>query len=342
MGLVTVPAPFAMTLEAAQTGSEPALSSLYLALQPEVLAFMRARAPRDADDLSSEVWVDVTRGIARFAGDEAGFRAWVFTIARRRLIDARRQSERRPTTPLGELERAGSEHDPETALLAATGARELLAGLPKDQADVVRFRVVDGLSVDEAAARLGKRPGTVRVLQHRGLRRLAVLLAAGVAALALTFALALGGALSKPAQALAREIVDRVGLGGLVDVAPEEEDPASNEPVPSASADDRATPAARAGTAGGPEPETAGPAAAPVGDVPAATTRAAVDGEAPVTPSGPEAPAEPPPGGGDGPSGPPPDTVPESPPGLDGVIPPGQGGTPPGHGGVPPGQAKKT
>ena len=44
---------------------------------------------------------------------------------------------------------------------------------PRDQAEVILLRVVGGLDVGEVAAIVGKRPGTVRVLQHRGLRRLA-------------------------------------------------------------------------------------------------------------------------------------------------------------------------
>jgi RNA polymerase sigma-70 factor (ECF subfamily) len=42
----------------------------------------------------------------------------------------------------------------------------------------VTLRVVAGLDVGQVAAIVGKRPGTVRVLAHRGLRRLAEWLAA--------------------------------------------------------------------------------------------------------------------------------------------------------------------
>jgi len=48
-----------------------------------------------------------------------------------------------------------------------------LATLPADQAEAIMLRVVAGLGVDRVAAIMGKRPGTVRVLTHRGLRRLA-------------------------------------------------------------------------------------------------------------------------------------------------------------------------
>jgi RNA polymerase sigma-70 factor, ECF subfamily len=52
-----------------------------------------------------------------------------------------------------------------------------IASVPSDQADVVLLRVVAGLEVAEVAGILGKKQGTVRVLQHRALHRLAEQLA---------------------------------------------------------------------------------------------------------------------------------------------------------------------
>jgi DNA-directed RNA polymerase specialized sigma24 family protein len=52
-------------------------------------------------------------------------------------------------------------------------ALALVAGLRAEQAEVVALRVLGGLEVAEVARIVGKRPGTVRVLAHRGLRRLA-------------------------------------------------------------------------------------------------------------------------------------------------------------------------
>jgi RNA polymerase sigma-70 factor (ECF subfamily) len=49
----------------------------------------------------------------------------------------------------------------------------LTSVLPAEQAEVLMLRVVGGLPVEEVARVVGKRPGTVRVLQHRALRRLA-------------------------------------------------------------------------------------------------------------------------------------------------------------------------
>ena len=56
--------------------------------------------------------------------------------------------------------------------------------LPPDQAEIILLRVVAGLPVEEVAAITGRRPGTVRVLQHRALRRLADRLAPGTGSVA--------------------------------------------------------------------------------------------------------------------------------------------------------------
>jgi RNA polymerase sigma-70 factor (ECF subfamily) len=57
----------------------------------------------------------------------------------------------------------------------------LLARLPRSQAEVILLRVLAGLDTDAVARLLGRSPGAVRVAGHRGLRRLAEILAeAGV------------------------------------------------------------------------------------------------------------------------------------------------------------------
>jgi RNA polymerase sigma-70 factor (ECF subfamily) len=171
---------FESVLEAARDGSRGALAALYEDLQPNVLAFLRARVGgrADADDVASEVWVSVAAGLRRFQGDEKGFRGWVFTIARRRLIDARRRQMRHATdlAPGEAFAAIPADLDPEREVVARLEYQEalaVLATLPRDQEDVVLLRVVAGLSVEEVGYALGKRPGTVRVLQHRALRRLA-------------------------------------------------------------------------------------------------------------------------------------------------------------------------
>ena len=183
---------FKSILTAAQDGGEWAVAILYRWLHPAVVRYLRARAGDEAEDLASETWIAIAKGLPNFSGDEAAFRSWVFTIAHRRLIDHHRASSRRLRTRTlhaveggdheGSVELPAGDDTAGEVLDAVAGdeaVRRIVELLPRDQAEIVLLRVVGGLRVDEVAAITGRRPGTVRVLQHRGLRRLAEQLAQG-------------------------------------------------------------------------------------------------------------------------------------------------------------------
>ena len=178
---------FPAVLAAAQGGDEQAFAVLWRDLQPAVLRYLRVAVPAAAEDLAADTWISVIRGLGRFRGDEQHFRTWVFTAARHRAMDWHRQAVRRPTgsLPVELLADRAAPDDPVAAVLEAQStqaALALLAELPADQAEVVALRVLGGLGVAEVAQIVGKRPGAVRVLAHRGLRRLAKRLeAAGLA-----------------------------------------------------------------------------------------------------------------------------------------------------------------
>lgn len=166
-------------ISAAREGASWAVAALYREIQPRLVRYLRSREPAVADDVAAQVWLEVAGGLDKFEGTEDGFRAWVFTIARRRLIDARRRAGRRPTDPLVDQDFVATspDGDPEGSALAALEAQaavdRIVAALTPDQAEVVLLRVLGGLPVGEVAGVLGKEPSAVRVLQHRALRRLA-------------------------------------------------------------------------------------------------------------------------------------------------------------------------
>ena len=177
---------FAAVLEAAQGGSEEAFAALWVDANPALLRYLRVIAPQVAEDVAAETWVHVVRRLAAFRGDEAAWRAWLFTTARRRVIDEGRRSSRRPTWPLEEMNPADAPAAPDAAEIAmenldTQAAIALISGLPRLQAEAILLRVVAGLDTEAVATLLGRSPGAIRVAAHRGLRRLAEILSgAGV------------------------------------------------------------------------------------------------------------------------------------------------------------------
>jgi len=177
---------FAAVLGAAQQGSEAAFSRLWRDGNPALLRYVRVVAPEVAEDVVAETWLQVVRGLAGFRGDEQAWRAWLFTTARRRAIDYGRRRARRPAGALDEVPPGLLPVTPDAADLAiermgTRSAVALLAGLPTTQAEVILLRVVAGLDTETVAQLVGRSPGAVRVAAHRGLRRLAEMLAeAGV------------------------------------------------------------------------------------------------------------------------------------------------------------------
>jgi RNA polymerase sigma-70 factor, ECF subfamily len=179
---------FPHVLDGVRVGEQWAAEALFLDLQPRLLRFLRGTEPRAGDDLAGEVWLAVAQGIRQFEGDLAGFRAWVFTIARRRLVDHRRTAVRRATDPVDDamFQRRPYETsaaDTATSVLDQLSAQEAVdlinANLPEEHAQVLLLRVLGELDVAHVAEVMGRTSNWVRVTQHRALRRLADRLAEG-------------------------------------------------------------------------------------------------------------------------------------------------------------------
>jgi RNA polymerase sigma factor (sigma-70 family) len=174
-------AAFPAVLAGAREGVPWALEAIYRDLAPAVLGYVRGLRAREPEDITSEVFVGVVRGLRRFVGDERAFRSWVFAIAHRRLLDERRRLARRPEEPVepallaGPLSGAamGDAEEEAAARLGGEWVLGVLATLTEDQRAVLLLRVLADLSVEDVGAILGKGPGSVKALQRRALASLA-------------------------------------------------------------------------------------------------------------------------------------------------------------------------
>jgi len=178
---------FAELLPAARRGDERAVETLFVQLQPRLLRFLGAHEPRAADDLAGEVWLAVATRIGQFEGGWADFRAWFFTIARRRLADYRRTAVRRGTDVVDGAAfethpaRESTEELVLDSLAGQDAARLITSTLRDDQAEVLLLRLLGDLDVDQVAAIMQRSPNWVRVTQHRAVRTLAKKVGAKIA-----------------------------------------------------------------------------------------------------------------------------------------------------------------
>jgi RNA polymerase sigma-70 factor (ECF subfamily) len=154
------------------------LHERYLA---EVFRYVLHRVPRqeDAEDITAEVFAAAFTGLSRFRGQCPPY-LWLLSIARRKIIDARRRAAHRATLAselvddgpaAGALWEALAVDDgPEAALMRAEARRvlgALVAQLNPDQREALMLQYVEQLSVAEIARVMGRSPGSVKGLLER-------------------------------------------------------------------------------------------------------------------------------------------------------------------------------
>jgi RNA polymerase sigma-70 factor (ECF subfamily) len=157
--------------------SRERLERLYAQVQPGLVRYLRAFAPAYAEDIASVAWTEVLTALPRFNGTDDEFRRWLFVTARRRVIDHHRRGWRRLVVlrepEHTDLSGRGSDDPAFEESAASEAVTAILASLPRDQAEIVLLRVIGGFSAAEVALITDRPAATVRVLQHRALRRLA-------------------------------------------------------------------------------------------------------------------------------------------------------------------------
>jgi RNA polymerase sigma factor (sigma-70 family) len=179
LGLRGVEEEWELLMRAALDGDSAAYRRLLAALTPVLRTVTRRNCARigldggEAEDIVQEVLLAIH--LKRHTWDvDRPFGPWIMTIARNKLIDARRRRGNRLTLPIDDL----------ADILTADGSDDatdrgdldrLLGGLGERQRDLVRSLSVEGRSVQETAARLKMSEGAVRVALHRAIKALAAL-----------------------------------------------------------------------------------------------------------------------------------------------------------------------
>jgi RNA polymerase sigma-70 factor (ECF subfamily) len=159
----------------ASIAGDAAAHRAFLALVATHLrAFFRARlngAP-DAEDLLQETLIALHTKRDTFDPTYPAA-AWIYAIARYRLIDHLRRTRRRGVAvAVEDVEGELFAHAEADASDARKDVSDLLTALPAKQRDAIRLTKLEELPVKEAADRLGLTVSDVKISVHRGLKTL--------------------------------------------------------------------------------------------------------------------------------------------------------------------------
>ncbi|MER5397607.1 RNA polymerase sigma factor [Streptomyces sp. NPDC002599] len=152
----------AALLRAVSDGDSAAMAALY----DRHAGWLHARLTRRCADpeivreVLQDTFVTVWRSAAGHRGAEAG--GWLWTIAARRLVDARRVQERAARVEYAAPAPAPSAEDRVLARLEYGDLGTALDRISPELREVLRATVVDGLTTREAARLLGIPEGTVK------------------------------------------------------------------------------------------------------------------------------------------------------------------------------------
>ena len=171
---------------AAQQGDQGAFGQLYDRYVDVVFRFVLFRVGDRplAEDLTSETFLRALRRISSVSYQGRDVGAWFVTIARNLVLDHVKSSRYRlEMTTADILDSSADDRGPEHEVVEEATAAELMrcvAQLGRDQQECIMLRFMQGLSVSETAAVMGRNEGAVKALQHRAVRRLAQLLPEGL------------------------------------------------------------------------------------------------------------------------------------------------------------------
>lgn len=171
-------------VQRAQQGDTEAFGLIYQRYMDPVFRFVYFRVSNRplAEDLTSETFLKAFQRIDSFTWQGRDVGAWLVTIARNLVadhfksgrtrfelpaFDGQVDSDRVDRSPEGSPESTVVDHITHVALLSA------VKQLNPDQQEVIIFRFLKGLSVEETAQEMRRNTGAVKALQYRAVRALA-------------------------------------------------------------------------------------------------------------------------------------------------------------------------
>lgn len=154
-------------------GDATAYGVLLAELSGRLRIYYRRRlgnAASDTEDLVQETLIAMHKRRMTFDRSQP-LTAWVYAMARYKLVDHLRRQRVRVALPVDECDELFAPDEVEQSS-ASRDVDRLLSTLPEAVGEAIRLTRIEGLSIEEAAERTGKSVTATKVGIHRGLLRL--------------------------------------------------------------------------------------------------------------------------------------------------------------------------
>jgi len=162
-------------IAASQKGQSEAFAKIYDHFLTPVYRYVYYKVPEnEVEDLTEVVFLKAWQSIKLYKRGTTPFSSWIFRIAHNTIVDFYRtnremleladyiEDERGHINPHKLTEQEFLRHD----------VKHALTKLPENQSEIIILKFFNGLSNAEIAEYLGKKEGTVRVLQTRAMQKL--------------------------------------------------------------------------------------------------------------------------------------------------------------------------
>lgn len=159
----------------ARRGDKEAVGKLYDTFLDAVyrFVFFRVGAREDAEDITEAVFVSVFEHIRDYKDKGLPFEAWIYRIARNKIIDHYRSHKQKVS--LDEAVEKPSEESVEhnvVTKLTNEYVMKFLKSLPESYQEIIILKYIEEKTNDEISELLDKPLAHVRVLQSRALQKL--------------------------------------------------------------------------------------------------------------------------------------------------------------------------
>jgi RNA polymerase sigma-70 factor (ECF subfamily) len=169
-------------VEKAKNGEEEAFGQLYDSFAQRIFKYIRLKVQnrQEAEDILQETFIKAYRGLSGLRPDDLNFNAWLYKIAGNTINDHFRKAYRTPDIlSIDENFDLPSSQSLEKEIEVSSdmdNMRKTFAKLPPLYKQVLELRFLQEFSLDEIAKILNKSNLSVRLLQHRALKKVKIIL----------------------------------------------------------------------------------------------------------------------------------------------------------------------